>query len=112
MRRSVTARAGQRVIDPATRVFQALRIAVNDELGQLEASLAVIPEVLTPGGRTAVISFHSLEDRRVKWAFKSDPRVRVLTKKPVTAAPEEVAINPRAQSAELRVVERCPNLSS
>jgi 16S rRNA (cytosine1402-N4)-methyltransferase len=112
IRRNVAARVRRRAIDPATRVFQALRIAVNDELGQLKASLAAIPEVLTVGGRAAVISFHSLEDRSVKWAFKSDARLRFLTKKPVTATPEELAINPRARSAKLRVVERCLNLSS
>ena len=98
-------------IDPATRVFQALRIAVNDELGQLDAALEAIPELLAPGGRAAIISFHSLEDRRVKWAFKTDPRLTVLTKKPVTATAQEVAVNPRARSAKLRVVERCPNPS-
>jgi 16S rRNA (cytosine1402-N4)-methyltransferase len=90
-------------------VFQALRIAVNDELGQLDAALKVIPEVLAPGGRAAIISFHSLEDRRVKWAFKSDPRLSVLTKKPLTASARETASNPRARSAKLRVAERCPN---
>jgi 16S rRNA (cytosine1402-N4)-methyltransferase len=94
---------------PARRTFQALRIAVNDELGQLDAALRVIPEVLAPGGRAAIISFHSLEDRRVKWAFKSDPRLTVLTKKPVTATARELAVNPRARSAKLRVAERCPN---
>jgi 16S rRNA (cytosine1402-N4)-methyltransferase len=98
-------------IDPATRVFQALRIAVNDELGQLDATLAAIPELLSPGGRAAIISFHSLEDRRVKWAFRNDPSLVVLTKKPVTATAQERAVNPRARSAKLRVVERCPNPS-
>ena len=67
------------------------------------------PRGPAPGGRAAVISFHSLEDRRVKWAFKTDPRLTVLTKKPVTATAREVAVNPRAHSAKLRVAERCPN---
>ncbi len=96
-------------IDPSTRVFQALRIAVNDELGQLDQVLGLIPEIVAPGGRAAVISFHSLEDRRVKWAFRSEPRLAVLTKKPVIGTAQEVAVNPRARSAKLRVVERCPN---
>ncbi len=109
VRRSIPGPARHRSIDPATRVFQALRIAVNDELGQLDAALKVIPEVLAPGGRAAIISFHSLEDRRVKWAFKSDARLSVLTKKPVTATAGELAVNPRARSAKLRVAERCPN---
>jgi 16S rRNA (cytosine1402-N4)-methyltransferase len=98
-------------IDPATRVFQALRIAVNDELGQLDTALRAIPDLLAVGGRAGVISFHSLEDRRVKWAFKTDPRLIVLTKKPVTARAGELAQNPRARSAKLRVVERCQNPS-
>ena len=109
VRRSMPARSRHGPIDPATRVFQALRIVVNDELGQLDAALAAVPEVLKPGGRAAVISFHSLEDRRVKWAFKRDPRLTVLTKKPLTATAQEVAVNPRARSAKLRVAERCPN---
>jgi 16S rRNA (cytosine1402-N4)-methyltransferase len=95
-------------IDPATRTFQALRIAVNDELGHLERILASAPERLKPGGRFAAISFHSLEDRRVKHAFRDDPRLSVLTKKPVTASEAELAANPRARSAKLRVAERCP----
>lgn len=95
-------------IDPATRTFQALRIAVNDELGHLERILAHAPERLEPGGRFAAISFHSLEDRRVKHAFRDDPRLSVLTKKPVTASEAELAANPRARSAKLRVAERCP----
>ena len=111
VRRSVPAGHEHGPIDPATRVFQALRIAVNDELGQLDAALQAIPELLAPGGRAAVISFHSLEDRRVKWAFKTNPKLTVLTKKPVTATAQEVAVNPRARSAKLRVVERCPNPS-
>jgi 16S rRNA (cytosine1402-N4)-methyltransferase len=111
VRRSGAARARHGPIDPATRVFQALRIAVNDELGQLDATLEQIPDLLAPGGRAAIISFHSLEDRRVKWAFKSNQRLVVLTKKPVTATAQELAVNPRARSAKLRVVERCPNPS-
>jgi 16S rRNA (cytosine1402-N4)-methyltransferase len=111
VRRSVPGRARHGPIDPSTRVFQALRIAVNDELGQLDAALEVIPDLLASDGRAAVISFHSLEDRRVKWAFKTNPRLTVLTKKPVTATARELAVNPRARSAKLRVVERCPNPS-
>ncbi len=106
VRRSIPGKWGP--IDPSTRVFQALRIAVNDELGHLERTLALLPEVLKIGGRAAVISFHSLEDRRVKHAFRDDPRFNVLTRKPVTASPGELANNPRARSAKLRVAQRCP----
>ena len=109
VRQSVPGRFRHGPIDPATRVFQALRIMVNDELGHLDATLKELPEILAPGGRAAIISFHSLEDRRVKWAFRNDPRLTVLTKKPVTATAQEVAVNPRARSAKLRVAERCPN---
>jgi 16S rRNA (cytosine1402-N4)-methyltransferase len=96
-------------IDPATRVFQALRILVNDELEHLDALLADLPGLLAPGARVAIISFHSLEDRRVKWAFRNEPRWSVLTKKPVTATAQETAVNPRARSAKLRVAERWSN---
>lgn len=93
-------------IDPATRTFQALRIAVNEELKSLEIALRRIPDLLRPGGRLAVISFHSLEDRRVKEALRDDPRVQVLTRKPIISGAEETARNPRARSAKLRVAER------
>jgi 16S rRNA (cytosine1402-N4)-methyltransferase len=108
VRRSIPGKWGP--IDPATRVFQALRIAVNAELDHLDDALEQLADWLKPGGRAAVISFHSLEDRRVKVAFRDDPRLAVLTRKPVVATAEEVAVNPRARSAKLRVAERCPNL--
>jgi len=94
-------------IDPATRTFQALRIAVNEELDQLDDFLANVSRYLLPGGRAAIISFHSLEDRRVKHSFREDPGLTVLTRKPVTATAEELARNPRARSAKLRVAQRC-----
>ncbi len=93
-------------IDPATRVFQALRIAVNDELGALDRLLAALPRVVKPGGRAGVISFHSLEDRRVKHAFRDRDVWEPVTKKPVEAGDEETASNPRARSAKLRVARR------
>ncbi len=93
-------------IDPATRTFQALRIAVNDELGALDRLLAVLPTLLKPGGRAGIISFHSLEDRRVKTAFREADVWKVKTKKPVEAGDAETATNPRARSAKLRVAER------
>lgn len=105
VRRSVPRSGG---IDPATRVFQALRIAVNDELGVLDRLLAVLPSVVKPGGKAAIISFHSLEDRRVKQAFKTDSW-RPLTKKPVEAGDEETSRNPRSRSAKLRVAMRTTN---
>lgn len=93
-------------IDPATRTFQALRIAVNDELGSLDEALRVLPDCLRPGGRAAIISFHSLEDRRVKEAFRDDPRWQNLTKKPLRPSDAELADNPRARSAKMRVAAR------
>ena len=111
-------------IHPATRSFQALRIAVNDELGSLEAALPRALVLLRPSGRLAVISFHSLEDRIVKQFFQAEargcicppdlpecvcgrsPRLRIVTRHPLTAGPAELAANPRARSAKLRVAEQ------
>ena len=93
-------------IDPATRTFQALRIAVNDELKSLEIALRRLPDCLRPGGRLAVISFHSLEDRRVKEAFRNDSRLTPLQRKPIIPSDEETAENPRSRSAKLRVAAR------
>ncbi len=95
-------------IHPATRTFQALRIAVNDELAALDRLLHCAPDWLTPGGLLAVISFHSLEDRRVKTAFLEDPRLERLTRKPLVADAEEQQVNPRSRSAKLRVARRLP----
>jgi 16S rRNA (cytosine1402-N4)-methyltransferase len=91
---------------PATKVFQALRIAVNDEIGSLQRGLAGAVKLLKPGGRLAVITFHSLEDRVVKHTFRRLAFVRILTKRPIVAGEQEVARNPRARSAKLRAVER------
>ncbi len=93
-------------LHPATRVFQALRIAVNDELGELSRVLPDFVAFLAPGGRIAVITFHSLEDRLIKRFFKSCPDLRGLTKRVVTPSQEEVRKNPRARSAKLRVAQR------
>ena len=93
-------------IHPATRTFQALRIAVNQELENLKEALGDIPECLNTGGRFCVISFHSLEDRMVKDVFRSDERLKPITKKPITAKEDEIHKNPRARSAKLRVAQR------
>jgi 16S rRNA (cytosine1402-N4)-methyltransferase len=106
VRRSVPRMKGRPGIDPATRTFQALRIAVNDELGALDRLLQRLPSVLAPEGRAVLISFHSLEDRRVKQAFRNKDIWTVLTKKPVTAGDDEVRANPRARSAKLRAAKR------
>ncbi len=100
----------ERRIHPATRTFQALRIFVNRELDDLKALLGAAPQILKPGGRLVVISFHSLEDRIVKDALRDGEKkyryFRVLTKKPVVASDEESDRNPRARSAKLRAAER------
>lgn len=121
--RAVSRRRG---IHPATQTFQALRIAVNQELEALSAGLAASIELLRPGGRLVVISFHSLEDRLVKQFLRAEsqpcrcppgvpvcvcgqqPRLRILTRKPVRPDPEEVQANPRSRSARLRAAERLP----
>lgn len=111
-------------IHPATRTFQAFRIAVNDELGALERFLPQAVQLLAPGGHLAIISFHSLEDRLIKHFFKQEAtdcicppqqllcncqhkaRVKIITKKPIVATKQEVLTNPRARSAKLRVIQR------
>ncbi|MEH2000258.1 MAG: 16S rRNA (cytosine(1402)-N(4))-methyltransferase RsmH [Nostoc sp.] len=93
-------------IHPATRVFQALRIVVNDELKSLETFLDKAPNALVPGGRIAIISFHSLEDRPVKHGLRNSPLLKVLTKKPIIALEEEIANNPRSRSAKLRIAQK------
>lgn len=103
---SVPGKYRQGRIHPATRVFQALRIAVNQELQVLDTLLATAPHWLKPGGKLAIISFHSLEDRRVKYAFRESPLLQVLTKKPLVADAAEVHSNPRSRSAKLRVAQR------
>lgn len=123
VRASGASRSERTKIHPATRTFQALRIAVNDELGALERTLPQALECLKPGGRLAVISFHSLEDRIVKNYFKQESQdcicppeqpvctcrhkatIDIITKKPITASMVEIDANPRARSAKLRVVE-------
>ena len=111
---------------PARRTFQALRIAVNDELEPLESALRALSELLSPGGRLCVITFHSLEDRIVKNTFRNladpctcprsfpvcvcgkKPTVKLVTRKPITASDAELAQNPRSRSASLRIVEKLP----
>ncbi|MBD0313039.1 MAG: 16S rRNA (cytosine(1402)-N(4))-methyltransferase RsmH, partial [Microcoleus sp. T3-bin5] len=93
-------------IHPATRVFQALRIVVNEELTSLETFLLRAPNWLKPGGRIGIISFHSLEDRLVKHGLRNSPLLQVLTKKPITPQADELEQNPRSRSAKLRLAER------
>lgn len=120
---AVGGRRGSRT-HPATKTFQALRIAVNDELGQLERVLPVALDLLKPGGRLAIISFHSLEDRLVKQWMQAEaqdfipdryhpyggtdrtPTLEIITRKPITPGPDELATNPRSRSAKLRIAER------
>ena len=124
IRAAMPAKARREKQHPAKRSFQAIRIAVNDELGEVERLLACALDLLNPGGRLAVISFHSLEDRLVKTAYAEwakgctcppdfpvcvcgkTPRARLVGRRPITAAEEELAGNPRARSAKLRIAER------
>lgn len=100
-------------IHPATKVFQAVRIVVNDELSIIENTLPLLPKLLKPGGRLAIITFHSLEDRLVKDFFKDassrgeESELKIITKKPITAEKVELVNNPRARSAKLRVARGC-----
>ena len=108
--RAIPSRTALRQIHPATRTFQALRMAVNRELECLESLLAQALDVLKPGGRVVILSFHSLEDRLVKWAFKAwqrEGRARILTRRVVRPSEAEIAANPRSRSAKLRAAERC-----
>ncbi len=105
---ALPASARRQKIHPATRTFQALRIVVNRELEHLEQFLREVSEALVPGGRVAVISFHSLEDRLVKQQFRSHPELVEVVRGVVRPSPEEVARNPRARSARLRVAQKRP----
>ena len=97
---------------PATKIFQAVRIEVNDELGDIERALPILPKLMNKNGRVGIITFHSLEDRLVKDYFREasshgeESELRIITKKPIVAGNEEIAINPRSRSAKLRVAER------
>jgi 16S rRNA (cytosine1402-N4)-methyltransferase len=126
VRRAIGGKPNPQAIDPATRTFQALRIAVNDELGEIDRGLAAAEQLLAPGGRLAVVSFHSLEDRRVKQylrdragaapkasrhlpvaaADETQPVFRLIAAGGITAGEREVAENPRSRSARLRVAEK------
>ena len=124
IRAAMPAKARKEKQHPAKRSFQAIRIAVNDELGEVERLLACALDVLNPGGRLAIISFHSLEDRLVKSAYAQwakgctcppdfpvcvcgkTPKVRLVGKRPITAGEEELTDNPRARSAKLRIAEK------
>lgn len=105
VRRSVP-RSKNHSIDPATRTFQALRIAVNEELKWLKVAMRRLPDCLVAGGKMVVISFHSLEDRLVKQGFNENERVDVQTKKPIRPSEEETERNPRARSSKLRVAKK------
>lgn len=107
--RAIPKRFRSKRINPATKTFQALRIAVNDELGSLRQGLAMVFDVMTPEGKVAVISFHSLEDREVKSFFGKKVKsgeATALTKKPIVPSEAEISANPRARSAKLRAIQK------
>jgi 16S rRNA (cytosine1402-N4)-methyltransferase len=107
--RAIPSRAGLHQIHPATRTFMALRLAVNEELENLQGFLSKVLQVLAPQGRLVVLSYHSLEDRLVKRAFQTWRRegaVQVLTRKVVRPSEEEMRANPRSRSAKLRAAEK------
>lgn len=104
--RQCVPRSKNHSIDPATRTFQALRIAVNEELKWLEVALRRLPACLKPHGKLVIISFHSLEDRLVKNAFRDDPRLEVVTRKPQRPTDDEVDENYRSRSSRLRIAQR------
>jgi 16S rRNA (cytosine1402-N4)-methyltransferase len=108
VRRSLPRQRSWQRIDPATRVFQALRIAVNNELEELERGLLSLPACLRTSGRAVVISFHSLEDRLVKYSFRRQDLWEPLTRKPLVPGDDEIARNPRSRSAKLRAARRVP----
>jgi len=99
-------RTKKKSIDPATKTFQALRIAVNEELKWLKIAVNRLPDLLAPGGRIAIISFHSLEDRIVKQALQQNDQLEILSRKPIMAGEEELMNNPRSRSAKLRVAQK------
>ena len=107
----IKAKSGYSKTHPATKIFQAIRIEVNNELGEIEKSLPLLPRLLNKNGRVGIITFHSLEDRLVKEYFKEvashgeESELRILTKKPIVAGNEELVINPRARSAKLRAAQ-------
>ncbi len=108
----IKSKSGYSKIHPATRIFQAIRIVVNSELQEIEDTLPLLPQLLNPGGRLGIITFHSLEDRLVKEFMKEESShgeeslLTVITKKPITVGAQELVINPRARSAKLRVATR------
>ena len=108
----IRSKSGYSRIHPATKVFQAIRIEVNDELGLIERTLPLIPRALKPGGRVAIITFHSLEDRLVKQYFREasehgeESELEIITKRPVVAGQVELLSNSRSRSAKLRAARR------
>lgn len=108
----IKSKSGYTRVHPATKIFQAIRIVVNDELGEIKKTLPLLPKLLNPNGRLGIITFHSLEDRLVKDFFKEasslgeESPLTVLSKKPIIAENQELVINPRARSAKLRLAKR------